>query len=41
MLSFAFVLSLKEQEQYLSSYYCLGNVIVRSYKAKYNGSMIR
>ena len=41
MLSFKFALSLKEQEPCLSSVYYLGNVSVRSYKAKYNGSMIQ
>ena len=39
MLSFRFALSLKEQEQCQSSFHYLGYVSVRSYKAKYNGSM--
>ena len=41
MLSFKFALSIKEQEPCQSSNYYLGSVSVRSYKAKYNGSMIR
>jgi hypothetical protein len=41
MLSFKFALSLKEQEQCQSSIYYLGYINVRSYKAKYNGSMIQ
>ena len=41
MLSFRFALSFKEQEPCQSSIYYLGIVSVRSYKAKYNGSMIR
>ena len=39
MLSLMYALSLKEQEQCLSSIYFLGLVSVRSYKAKQTSSM--